>query len=264
MIRASVFARRAALLVCVFMVMPTLVMAQDTGVLQFKANGEDFVRQGFVSKDGWHIQFDHLFVTLAKVRAYQTNPPYQPEAGELTTSNAMVGLAGAYTVDLAAGDENAEPILVGESADIPAGYYNAVSWEMVNDDDGYTLVLVGTADKDGETVAFTIRNEFPYDYSCGAYVGDERKSIVQAGGTADIELTFHLDHVFGDAELPADDDLNMGASGFAPFAVLAEDGQVDVDMADLEAALSAEDYQLLVDTLFTLGHVGEGHCHAAN
>ncbi|MBL7209270.1 MAG: DUF4382 domain-containing protein, partial [Dehalococcoidia bacterium] len=25
------------------------------GTLQFDANGEDFVRQGFVSKDGWSI-----------------------------------------------------------------------------------------------------------------------------------------------------------------------------------------------------------------
>ena len=24
------------------------------------ANGEDFVRQGFVSKDGWRISFDHV------------------------------------------------------------------------------------------------------------------------------------------------------------------------------------------------------------
>lgn len=253
-----------ALLLCILMVMPTLVMAQDTGVLQFTANGEDFVRQGFVSKDGWHIQFDHVYVTLAKIRAYQTNPPYQPEAGELTTSNAMVGLAGTYTIDLAEGDETAQPIRVGEAADIPAGYYNAVSWEMVNGDDGYTLVLVGTANKDGETVAFTIRNELAYEYSCGAYVGDERKGIVQAGVTADTEMTFHFDHIFGDAELPPEDDLNTGAPGFAPFALLAQDGQVDVDMAALAAALPAADYQMLVDTLVTLGHVGEGHCHASH
>ncbi|NJN91351.1 MAG: DUF4382 domain-containing protein, partial [Leptolyngbyaceae cyanobacterium SL_5_14] len=27
--------------------------AGETGTLQIRANGEDFVRQGFVSKDGW-------------------------------------------------------------------------------------------------------------------------------------------------------------------------------------------------------------------
>jgi len=36
-----------------------------TGKLQFYANGEDFVRQGFVSKDGWSISFDHVYITLS-------------------------------------------------------------------------------------------------------------------------------------------------------------------------------------------------------
>jgi len=31
---------------------------EATGRLQVYANGEDFVRQGFVSKDGWSINFD--------------------------------------------------------------------------------------------------------------------------------------------------------------------------------------------------------------
>ncbi|WP_353736712.1 hypothetical protein [Moorena sp. SIO2C4] len=30
------------------------------GKLQFRANGEDFVRQGFVSKDRWQISFDRV------------------------------------------------------------------------------------------------------------------------------------------------------------------------------------------------------------
>jgi hypothetical protein len=34
-----------------------------------------------------------------------------------------------------------------------------------------------------------------------------------------------------------------------------------IDMAELQSQLSAEDYQMLVDILPTLGHVGEGHCH---
>ncbi|MEO1288023.1 MAG: DUF4382 domain-containing protein, partial [Chloroflexota bacterium] len=62
-------------------------MAQDdvaTGTLEFHANGEDFVREGFVSKDGWIINFDHVWVSLSNVRAHQTNPPYDPFAGELT------------------------------------------------------------------------------------------------------------------------------------------------------------------------------------
>jgi len=52
-----------------------------TGRLQVYANGEDFVRQGFVSKDGWSINFDHVYITLADITAYQTEPPYDPHSG---------------------------------------------------------------------------------------------------------------------------------------------------------------------------------------
>jgi len=55
--------------------------AAEKGTLQFHANGEDFVRQGFVSKDGWAITFDHVYVTLADATAYQSDPPYDPHAG---------------------------------------------------------------------------------------------------------------------------------------------------------------------------------------
>jgi hypothetical protein len=74
-------------------------------------------------------------------------------------------------------------------------------------------------------------------------------------------MTFHFDHVFGDAETPPDDALNVGAVGFDPFAAIAEGGILNGNLAGLEVKLPAEDYQALVDILPTLGHVGEGHCH---
>ena len=92
-------------------------------------------------------------------------------------------------------------------------------------------------------------------------MGDVRKGMVAAGGTADVEMTFHFDHIFGDAETPVDDDLNVSAVGFEPFASIAEGGKLDVNMADMQSKLSSEEYQMLVDILPTLGHVGEGHCH---
>ncbi|NOQ17708.1 MAG: DUF4382 domain-containing protein, partial [Dehalococcoidales bacterium] len=58
-------------------------------------------------------------------------------------------------------------------------------------------------------------------------------------------MTFHFDHIFGDADTPMDDDLNVSALGFDPFADVAEGGQVDLDMSELH-----------------LGHVGEGHCYS--
>jgi hypothetical protein len=241
--------------------------AGGKGTLQLHANGEDFVRQGFVSKDGWAITFDHVYITLADITAYQSDPPYDPHAGGDVEAKVKVNLDGTHTVDLAEGGEDAAPILVGEVSDAPEGQYNAIHWKMAKASSGsasgYSLVVVGTAEKDGQTVDFTIEVEEEYTYTCGEYVGDERKGILQKGGTADLEMTFHFDHIFGDAETPMDDELNVGAPGFEPFAsIVGGGGTLRVDMSGLQSSLSAEDYQKVVDILPTLGHVGEGHCHS--
>lgn len=241
--------------------------AEDgSGALTLVANGEDFVRQGFVSKDGWSIQFEHLYVTLADVMAYQSPEPYDAATGE-AVEGASVGSAGPTTLDLAEGDENADPIVVEAVADAPAGQYNAMSWRMTpateGDAAGATVMLVGSAEKEGTVVNFTIRDATEYAYTCGEFVGDERKGILSADGEANVEATFHFDHVFGDADAPADDALNVGALGFDPLAALAQDGQLETSVSELEAQLSAEDYAKLTGTLATLGHVGEGHCYEA-
>jgi len=220
----------------------------EAGTLQFYANGEDFVRQGFVSKDGWSIDFDHVYITLADINAYQTDPPYEPHSGDYIDGQVTVSLDKTYTVDLAEGGEDALPIAVDEVPDATAGHYNAISWKMVKAMSGpaagHSLVMTGTAEKEGRVVEFTINIEEECGYSCGEYVGDERKGMVADGGTADLEMTFHFDHIFGDADTPLDDDLNLGAVGFEPFADTGDGGQVDINMTELH-----------------LGHVGEGHCH---
>lgn len=239
--------------------------AQKTGTLQFIANGEDFVRQGFVSKDGWAITFDHVYVNLSDITAYQADPPYDAHAGGAVQAQNKAALAGTYTVDLALGDENADPILVGEVTDAVSGHYNAISWKMIRATEGpaegYSMMIKGMAEKDGQTVDFTIKDEQEYLYTGGDYVGDERKGVLQEGGTANVEMTFHFDHIFGDAETPLEDELNTGAPGFKPFASIAKNGRVDVDMATLESMITQEDYQKLQAMLPTLGHVGEGHCN---
>jgi hypothetical protein len=236
---------------------------KDTGSLTFYANGEDFVRQGFVSKDGWSITFEHVYVNLADVSAYQTDPPYDPHQGGDVQAQETVKLDQTFTVDLAEGDEDAAPILVDTVSDAPVGRYNAVHWKMSlassGPAQGNALVIIGQAEKDGETVNFTLRIDQEYTYTCGEYVGDERKGSLEKDGAADLEMTFHFDHIFGDAETPLDDALNLGALGFEPFSGYMS---VDLDMSGMQNSLSAEEYQALVDVLPTLGHVGEGHCHS--
>ncbi len=236
------------------------------GTLQLTANGEDFIRQGFVSKDGWNLAFEHVYVNLANIAAYQADPPYDPDKDERVSAKVVEVFDGSFTVDLAEGDENAAPIPVGEPMEVPVGYYNAISWEMTRATEGpaagYSLVIIGTAEKDGRTIHFTIKDEHEYKYTGGEYIGDERKGIVEDGGTADLEMTFHFDHIFGDEGIPADDELNTGAPGFEPFAALADGDRLDVDMAVLKEKMPAEDYGKLEAMLCTLGHVGEGHCRS--
>ncbi|MEM7532156.1 MAG: DUF4382 domain-containing protein [Chloroflexota bacterium] len=240
----------------------------ETGTLTILANGEDFVRQGFVSKDGWQIAFEQVIVSLAEIAVYQTDPPYDP-SGKVSLVNDADNLAqiqqvlvedGLFTVDLAAGDETAEPIAVVTILDAPIGQYNAISWQMRPDDSGTTILMQGQASKDETQIDFTIGVDSDYAYSCGEYVGDVRRGFLKAGGETTLEITFHFDHVFGDADAPMDEALNMGALGFDPLAALAEEGILDVNGEILASQLTEDDYNTFVETLYSLGHVGEGHC----
>ncbi|MEA3266297.1 MAG: DUF4382 domain-containing protein, partial [Candidatus Fermentibacteria bacterium] len=235
------------------------------GDLVFAANGEDFVRSGFVSSDGWLITFRHVYVTITDIAAYQTDPPYDPHTGGEILGDVVVELAGVHTIDLAEGDENAEPVLVGVLEDVPAGHYNALSWNMVTAEEGpsqgYSIYIDAQAEKGDQSYNVFLGFEHGYSYSAGEFVGDERKGFVTAEEGGDLEMTFHFDHIFGDFDEPADCDLNMMAIGFEPFAELMQEGTVSEDLTTLSENLSEETFAELLEVLPTLGHTGEGHCH---
>lgn len=237
--------------------------ANGTGTLLVEANGEDFVRDGFTEKDGWRIDFDHVYVTMTDVTAAQTALSETGEPENAEPEQSVVYAAAPVTVDLAAGDG---PTKALDFPDAPSGRYNALSWQLVPAEagpaEGYPIMMIGTATKDGESVAFEIGLADELAYTCGDFVGDERKGILNNGKTAEVEATFHFDHVFGDAEAPDTDKINLGALGFAPLAELAQDGQLTIDSQGLQEQLSEKDYAVLEATLLSLGHVGEGHCGA--
>ncbi|BAU64788.1 hypothetical protein STA3757_21640 [Stanieria sp. NIES-3757] len=242
----------------------TEAVAAETGMLNLVANGEDFVRQGFVSKDGWQISFNHLYVTLADVTAYVTEVPFDPETKqEIKPQKQVVLLEGNKTVDLAEGEADAEPIVVNQ-IEAPVGMYNASSWQLVPAQDapasGQTIYMDGVAEKDGQTINFVIGTNFPVEYVCGEFVGEERKGIVQPDATGELETTFHFDHLFGDQSAPATDALNQEALGFQPLAELATAGKLEVDQSQLQERLSSDNYQKWQNAIAGLAHVGEGHC----
>ena len=221
----------------------------EGGTLQFYANGEELITEGFLdprlTKDGWSLTFSHAFVSLSDITAYQTDPPFDAHSDQPISAEEKVVLDGIHVVDLAAGAEDDPPVLVGEDKNAPAGHYNALSWKMTADEQGllsgYTMLLIGTAEKDGQKVDFQIRTAEESTYKCGEFVGDERKGFLQNQGTADLEITFHFDHIFGRADKDPDDPMNLEAPGFAPFA----DGSKvhDIELRGVH-----------------VGHAGEGHC----
>ncbi|TVQ42650.1 MAG: DUF4382 domain-containing protein [Gloeocapsa sp. DLM2.Bin57] len=231
--------------------------ATEDGKLSLVAEGEDFVREGFTTKDNWQIEFDHVYVTLAEIKAFQTEPPFDPATDNpLEPVVTVVLLERSKTVDLATTDE----VVVVAQIQAPPGHYNALSWKVTPSEEGATILLQGTATRDGETINFNIAIAQPLEYTCGEYIGDERKGIVITGGEAELETTFHFDHIFGDADKPADDPLNTDALGFDPLAALAQNGELVIDSATLQAQLSPQDYETLTKAIASLGHVGEGHC----
>ncbi len=245
--------------------LPVLAQA-ETGTLEFRASGEDLAVEGLVSKDGWELSFDHIYVTLAEVTAYQTEPPFDALSDNDLESTVEVGLEEPLTVDLTdvAGDDNS--VLI-EAVTAPIGRYNAISWQMVEASDGpaagYSIVFVGSATRESEVVDFVLKLSPEVTYTCGDFVGDDRKGILAAGETADVQATFHLDHLFGEAD--KDDDFNQLALGFDPLAEVATQGELDVSTDELADLLSAEDYKLLMETVVPeLGHVGEGHCRVSD
>lgn len=233
----------------------------SNGTLKYVANGEDFIREGFVTKDGWSLLFEHVFITLSDVKAYQTNPPYDSKKGDISDYEVVSALEeDSYTVDLAAGNDDAEPILLDE-VKVQEGFYNAVSWEIRKDKDGNSLIIEGTATKDNKSIPFYIAFDQQFKFVGGEYIGDERKGIVEKDEESEIEMTFHFDHLFGDGSLPEDDELNINAIGFAPF-YNENESDIHIEAKDLANVFSEEELKHIDEILSTLGHVGEGHCYS--
>jgi len=235
-----------------------------TGELRISANGEDFVRSGFISMDGWNITFRHLYVTIADITAYQTNPPYDPSSETEIISDVQVEMEGVFTIDLLDWDMETELVPVGTLEEVPDGHYNALSWSMIpaleGPSEGYSIYIDAQAGKGDQSYNVILGFESSYEYFGGEFVGDERKGFVSPEGSGELEITLHFDHIFGDIELTSNSELNSMAVGFDPFADLMQEGSVYENLSSLSDNLSEETFHKLIEVLPTLGHTGEGHC----
>ncbi|MDY6969060.1 MAG: DUF4382 domain-containing protein [Spirochaetota bacterium] len=230
-------------------------LKDKTGTIFFTANGEDFVRKGFIDKQGWRIEFDKLFVNIRNPRAYIPESD-MPE----------VILKGSHWVDLAEGGKDASPILLGKVENVKAGNYQSLKFNIrktkTGEYKGYSIVMKGKAYKKDKSVDFIIKFNEEIDYhGRDGFVGDEVKGLLLPCKSTTVEMTFHFDHIFGDAEAKADDHINIGSVGFDFFNRFAKKGCVDISQTDME---SSNGYNILVKAIWTLGHLGEGHCEWSN
>jgi hypothetical protein len=240
-------------------------ITNSNSTLSLVANGEDFVREGFVTKDGWEINFNHVYINLANVTAYESDPPFNAEKDQEIQATKQVTLLNTIkTIDLAEGDENAEAILVNQVNAQP-GLYNALTWELVKGNSGetenYSLIINGVAEKEGQVINFVLNIDTELSYQCGEFIGEERKGILTENESAEVEITMHFDHIFGDQELSADDELNLKALGFESMARIATNGNLVISQQELSQKLTPEEYQKFTTAIKSLGHVGEGHCY---
>lgn len=234
------------------------------GQLAFTANGEDFVRQGLTSKDGWKIVFDVVWVNLSGLTAYQLPKSVEELEHNIPANAPKAEIPGDHSIDLAAGDENAPPIVVGAVENAPAGFYNGLAFSLrkaaSGECAGYSVVLKGRAQREGREIVFSLKFDEEIKFTGGAYVGKEIKGVLEENKRSEIEMTFHFDHIFGDGSLEANHELNQRALGFEPFAAFAVNGKVYLTQTELRTGLTPGDCEKLTESLRTLGHVGEGHC----
>ncbi len=223
-------------------------------------NGEAFAQEGMLSKDDWQMSFQEIKVTVGEITASGV-PPRAASSDETLEASWPLKegdeAASEQFVTVALQDG---PALLG-AQEVPVGNYNQVQWQWGGGE--APRVLKGTAVKDNRTVEFDLELPGAFQVSCGDYVGDERKGIVAADSEGEVELTLHLDHLFGDGDSPSNAEVNVTAMGFDPFAATAEEGKVVLAAATADSWATPQLRQLLKEVLMSMPHVGEGHCDVA-
>ena len=239
----SAISSGAAVMLMGGLVMPVVQAEPDAGTLTLFADGEALANDGFLAprltRDGWTLQFTSVAVTLANIVAHRTDPPYDAgSGGPLVAEGSAPLIEAPLTVELVTANETG--LVEVASVVAPVGFYNALSFDLVPGANDASIVLEGRGRRGEHVVDFRLISSDRMRHRCGEYVGEVRKGLLVPGGAADLVVTFHLDHLFGRADLPADDAMNEAALGFDAFA---SGGEQRFSLAQRH-----------------LGHVGEGHC----
>ncbi|VEP13596.1 conserved hypothetical protein [Hyella patelloides LEGE 07179] len=83
--------------------------SESQGALTLVSHGEDFVSQGFVTKDNRNVNFERVAVNVENVTAYQTKPAFDPDQdGDIQSQEAVNILDEFKTVQLQFSPEDRE------------------------------------------------------------------------------------------------------------------------------------------------------------
>ncbi len=92
---------------------------ENQGTLFFYSNGEDFVRDGFVEKNGWHITFSEVLVNITNVRAYN---PHDKTLSEK--------LPNSYWIDLVGEKNNQKYPVLDTIKNVKTGNYQSLQFQL--------------------------------------------------------------------------------------------------------------------------------------
>jgi hypothetical protein len=263
------------------------------GALKVSASGEEAAVSGYpvgegddeiAFADGWTVDFSKVLVSLADFRL---------RTGD--GDDAMVDADGVV-IDLHQG----EPELwrfddvpaqrwdrVGYRYRVPTGETRAAEGVADGDveqmiDQGYSLLVGGTASKEAQQIAFEYG--FPFEVTmdgCHNGIDDSDGLVIADGAVAEAQITVHLDHLFFDDWAIDEPDLRFDAmAAMVPAEgpltlddLAAQDNLsdlVDADGTPLELGydpgsdfepLPANLRELVIAGATTTGHFnGEGHC----
>jgi hypothetical protein len=263
------------------------------GTLTVRASGEDAAREGFpvgegdaeiAFVDGWTVRFDHVLVSIAdfslRIRGGDdAGLDADPVVADLHLGNAELW---AFDGVPARRWDRVGFRYVPARAGVRAANDVGASALAAMIDNGYSLLVSGTAEKDGREVDFEYGFDFEVAHTrCVNALDDTDGLVVPAGAAAEAEITVHLDHLFFDTYASEDAELR-----FDPMAAVApDDGPVTLDDLSVQDNLSdllgpdgqpldlaydsgsafdpvPEDLrEYVIAAATTTGHFnGEGHC----
>ena len=247
--------------------------------LIFQIDDIDAIREGLLSKDGWQLSFEHFYVNFygpiavqiveEEVKGGEIIPlhPGHPH-NDIPEGSAYEALTGDFFVDLSAGQT---PIDIGMIEGVAVGNYNRLyfsirtaqedSRDLISDYLGYSIVMIGVAKKDGQSLPFVIYlvNAFSF-YECPV---ETPEGVVGDGDAAHIRISLRIEHVFGDGRYGSEEGtVNPGAAGFQPFADLAVDGAVDITQSEFAYDMDRDTYDALIAALKSMGYSSGGACES--